>query len=339
MNSDWQQFLAASSAHVDNALVTDFGDAAAELLAARDSTVIAPLTHLGLIECAGEDAQTFLHSQLTSDIKHLDADAAQHSAWCSPKGRMLVNFLIFRSGADYQMQLSADLLPAIQKRLQMFVLRAKVKITDLSAQHELIGLAGTQAEIALQGADLPIPAQALGTISFANGKVIRLDAKRFEILVNSKVAAGLWRKLAANARAVGTPAWQWLNVQAGIPLITEATKEEFVPQMLGFEQLGGVSFNKGCYPGQEIVARTQYLGKVKRGLYRIHTAQGMTVGDSLYSPKNPEQACGALVNTAPAPGGGYAGLAVLQESCATADNLALGVPDGQRIATIEPVLF
>jgi len=338
MNLNWQEFLGASGAHLDRGLVIDFGNREAELAAAHDATVIAPLTHLGLIECSGDEAKTFLHNQLTSDINHLEADAAQHSAWCSAKGRMLASFLLFRNGPDYQLQLSADLAPAIHKRMQMYVLRAKVKLSDLSASREILGLAGPQAETLLQQAGLPVPALALATAAFADGKVIRLDAARFEIVVATEAAAASWGKLAAGATPVGTPVWQWLDIEAGIPLISEATKEEFVPQMVNFDQLGGVSFHKGCYPGQEVVARTQYLGKVKRHLYRIQAATPIAAGNALYSPENPEHPCGMVANAAPAPGGSYAALAVVQEGFVVAGDLELGVPGGQRIA-IQPVIF
>jgi folate-binding protein YgfZ len=333
MNPNWQEFLGASGARIDNGVVDNFGDAAAELAAARDATVIAPLSHLGLLECTGEEAKTFLHNQVTSDINHLGADAAQHSAWCSGKGRMVASFLLFRNGPDFLIQLSADLVPMIHKRLQMYILRAKVKVADLSGSRELIGLSGPQAEAALLAAKLPLPGKALDSAAFEHGKVIRLDTTRFEIIVASDAAPELWRQLAASARPVGTPAWQWLDIKAGIPLIGAATKEEFVPQMANFDQLGGVSFHKGCYPGQEVIARTQYLGKVKRHLYRIAASAPLAAGNPIYSPENPEHPCGMVANAAPAPDGGYVALAVIQEVFVDAGDLELGAPGGPRLET------
>jgi folate-binding protein YgfZ len=333
MNPNWQEFLGASGARIDNGVVDNFGDAAAELAAARDATVIAPLSHLGLLECTGEEAKTFLHNQVTSDINHLGADAAQHSAWCSGKGRMVASFLLFRNGPDFLIQLSADLVPMIHKRLQMYILRAKVKVADLSGSRELIGLSGPQAEAALLAAKLPVPGKALDSAAFEHGKVIRLDTTRFEIIVASDAAPELWRQLAASARPVGTPAWQWLDIKAGIPLIGAATKEEFVPQMANFDQLGGVSFHKGCYPGQEVIARTQYLGKVKRHLYRIAASAPLAAGNPIYSPENPEHPCGMVANAAPAPDGGYVALAVIQEVFVDAGDLELGAPGGPRLET------
>ncbi|MFZ4538075.1 YgfZ/GcvT domain-containing protein [Propionivibrio sp.] len=338
MNSLWQEFLGASGARIDNGMVADFGDLDSELVAARDATIISPLVHLGMFECAGDDAKTFLHNQVTSDINHLASGSAQHSAWCSAKGRMLASFLLYRNGPDYRVLLSSDLASAIQKRLQMFVLRSKVKIADLSTSHECIGLSGPQSVAALERAGLPSPAKLLETAAFADGHVIRLDTTRLVIVVSSDAAAELWKKLAASARPAGTPVWQWLDIQAGFPLITDATKEAFIPQMANFDKIGGVSFHKGCYPGQEIVARTQYLGKVKRHLYRIHSAGAISPGEAIYTPENPEHPCGTVASAAPAPGGSFEALAVIQENFVAAGNLALGAPGGQRI-TIDPVEF
>ena len=338
MNSNWQAFLGASGALIDNGCVINFGDAAGELTAAQNATVMAPLSHLALIGCAGDEAKTFLHNQLTSDINHLGADAAQHSAWCSAKGRMLVSFLLFRNDSEYRLQLSADLAAAMQKRLQMYVLRAKVKIFDLSTSHELIGLSGSQAEAALKSADLPVPEKSLETAAFTGGKVIRLDQNRFEVVVEAGATADVWTKLAQSARPVGTPVWQWLDIRAGVPLITDVTKEEFVPQMANFELLGGVSFHKGCYPGQEVVARTQYLGKVKRHLYRVTSTAPIAAGALIFSPENTDHACGLVANAAPSPDGGYQALAVIQENFVAAGDLELGAPGGSKIV-VAPVVF
>ncbi|MER2624899.1 MAG: folate-binding protein YgfZ [Accumulibacter sp.] len=337
MSSSWLEFLGTCGAHTAQGVVTDFGDAAAELAAARTATIVSPLRHLGVLEVSGADAMSFLHQQLTSDVKHLAEDAAQHSAWCSAKGRMLASFLVYRKGPAYHLQLSADLLPLVRKRLQMFVLRSKVHIADLSDTQELLGVSGPQAETVLRMAGLPIPAAALGTVAFAAGIIIRLDdAHRFEMVVERNAVSDLWPALQSQAHPVGSVVWQWLEIQAGIPLITERTQEQFVPQMANFEKLGAISFHKGCYPGQEIVARTQYLGKVKRHLYRVHSASPLAAGQALCSSANPEHPCGMIVNAAPAPTGGYDALAIVQEAFAAAGDLELAVPGGARIAILPP---
>ncbi len=331
MNSTWREFLTRSGANFDPAAgdSLDFGDAPDELQAAAGATVLVPLVHLGVVECSGDDAKTFLHNQLTSDINHLSLGLAQHSSWCTAKGRMLASFLAWRRGDAYQLALSVDLVDAVAKRLQMYVLRAKVKVGNLTDSLVLLGLSGPQAGEALALANLPIPAETLSAPEGGDIKVIRLDTGRFLLAVPAEMAADLWRKLAEKARPAGVPAWRWLDVEAGLPLVTTATREEFVPQMADFEKIGGVSFHKGCYPGQEIVARTQYLGKVKRHLYRLHSDQALAAGDELHSPDNPEQSCGKVVVAAPSPRGGYDALAVVQSNFA--GNLRLGAKDGPRL--------
>ncbi|MBL8396957.1 MAG: folate-binding protein YgfZ [Candidatus Accumulibacter sp.] len=336
MNLIWQESLGAAGARFDQQRLVDFGDAAAERLAGRDATIVAPLTHLGLIEVAGDEATTFLHNQLTSDVKHLSTDSAQHSAWCSAKGRMIASFLLFRDANRLQLQLAAGLVPAIVRRLRMYVLRSRVTVTDRSTERCLLGVAGTQAETVLADAGLPCPPSPLTTASFADGVVIRLDDRRFEIAVADQAAVGLWKQFSQLARPVGSPVWEWLEIRAGVPLINERTQELFVPQMAHFERIGGVSFHKGCYPGQEVVARTQYLGKVKRHLYALHLPAPAAAGDALFSPANPEHACGTIANAAPAPQGGYDALAVLQESHATGD-LRLGGLDGPQVSHLLPL--
>lgn len=330
MTSPWNDHLSAAGAVLENDAVMHFGDAAGELIAARDGTVLAPLSHLALISVSGDEAKTFLHNQLTSDINHLGIDALQHSAWCSAKGRMLASFIIWRNGVDYMLELANDLLAPIAKRLQMYVLRSKVVIAPGAEKRILLGLSGPQATAVLTGAGLPVP-QAMQTADFPGGKVIHLEDKRFHLAIEAESASEIWRKLAANARPVGVPAWQWLDIQAGMPLVTEATKEQFVPQMANFERLGGVSFHKGCYPGQEIVARTQYLGKVKRHLYRISSPESLAAGVELFSPGLPDQSCGMVVTGVASPAGGYEGLAVLMESAVEA-GVNLGSREGIEVS-------
>ena len=313
MSPDWQEFLTKNGARVNNQIVADFGHPDAELIAAREGTVIAPLGHLGLIEYSGNDAKAFLHSQLTSDVNHSNADAAQYSSWCSAKGRMLASFILYQCDADYFALLSADFQEFIQKRLQIYVFRSQVKIDNCSAEHEFIGLSGPQAKTLLQEAGLTIPAASMQTSNFTNGKVIRLDEERYIIVAKQNTVASIWQALVPKAYPVGSPAWQWLDIQRGIPWIVEATKEAFVPQMVNFDKIGGVSFNKGCYPGQEVVARTRYLGKVKRHLYRFHTSAPISAGASIHSTETPEPPCGMVVSAAPAPVSGYDGLAVILE--------------------------
>ena len=334
MNPNWRSFLESAEAVFDGPTdeILNFGDAAGELQAACNKTVLVPLTHLALIVAVGEDAKSFLHSQFTSDINHLGIDQAQHSAWCTAKGRMQASFLVWREGDNYQLALAGDLEAASLKRLQMFVLRSKVKLTALTDSRALIGIAGPQAAEALADAGLPCPVAPMTTSANDTATVISLEPNRYIVSLAQESVAVLWQKLTLKARPAGLPAWRWLDIQAGFPLVTAATKEEFVPQMADFEKLGGVSFHKGCYPGQEIVARTQYLGKVKRHLYRVKSDQALLPGTDLHSPDNPDQACGMIVSGAPSPTGGFEALAVVQSNFA--GNLHLGMRDGPKIEAV-----
>lgn len=333
MNPNWRSFLESTEAVFagDTSEISSFGDAGGELQAAGRQTVIVPLSHLALIEAAGEEARPFLHSQFTSDVNHLADGQAQHAGWCSAKGRMQASFVLWHSGDKYRLVLATDLLEATLKRLKMFVLRAKV---TLSAPEELVllGLSGPQAGAALAAAGLPVPAETLQTGNVVGCTVVHLDTGRYIIAAPITAAPGLWQKLTVTARPAGTPVWRWLDVQAAFPLVTLATKEEFVPQMADFEKIGGISFHKGCYPGQEVVARTQYLGKVKRHLYRLSSGTPLQAGDDLFSPDNPDQAAGKVMTAAPAPDGGFAALAVVQSNYAA--NLHLGSREGPQLQAV-----
>lgn len=334
MNPDWRSFLESAEAVFDGGgdEILNFGDPARELDAARCRTVLVPLSHLGLIEVTGDDARAFLHNQLTSDVNHLASAQVQHSAWCTAKGRMQASFLVWAADGAYRLVLAADLEAATLRRLQMFVLRSRVRIASLSTTRLLVGVAGPQAAEILAAAGLPCPAAAMTVAAGDTVQVVALDGGRYLLAVAPQEVAELWHKLSLKARPAGTPVWRWLDVQAGFPLVTAATKEEFVPQMADFEKIGGVSFHKGCYPGQEVVARTQYLGKVKRHLYRIRSIQALEAGTDLHSPDNPDQSCGTVVSGAPSPTGGYEGLAVVQSNFA--GNVRLGSRDGPAVEAV-----
>jgi len=333
MNPNWRSFLESAEANFadDVTDVVDFGDPAGELLAAGRQTVMVPLTHLAMLIAEGEDAQRFLHNQLTSDVNHLADGAAQHAGWCTAKGRMQASFVVWHSAGRYSLLLAADLLEATRKRLQMFVLRDKVKL-NIAEETVLLGLSGPQAGEALSDAGLTLPESPLAIVSTDEVSVLRLEAERFIVAVPLSAAPVLWQKLGGKAKPAGVPAWRWLDVQAAFPLVTLATKEEFVPQMADFEKIGGVSFHKGCYPGQEVVARTQYLGKVKRHLYRLSAEVPLKAGDDLFSPDNLEQAAGKVMTAAPSATGGHVALAVVQSNFAA--NLRLGSREGAAVSAV-----
>jgi len=316
MNPDWQQFLTRQGATFDAGMVRHFGDAAAELHATAQNTVLCDLSQFGTLRVAGEDAQSFLQNMLSSDIREVDAGRAQLSSLNTPKGRMLATMLIWRNGGDYLLQLPRVLCEPMRKKLSMYVLRAKVKISDASDETISLGLSGKNAQEILGRQFGDLPQLPFGSTATGQTDVLKFSDTRFQVSTTAQHAPALWQALGQHAQPAGSVCWGWLNIRAGIPVILPQTQEQFVPQMVNFELLGGVNFKKGCYPGQEIVARMQYLGKLKRRMYLAHIDCSETPqpGDELFSADMEGQASGMIANASPAPGGGYDVLAVVQSS-------------------------
>ncbi|MBL8486009.1 MAG: folate-binding protein YgfZ [Rhodocyclaceae bacterium] len=329
MSGDWKNFIAAQGLVDDG---RSFGDGPAELAAARDGTVVVPVLDDGLILAAGEDAVPFLHNLLTNDVTHLGADEVRFAGLCTAKGRLIASFEMWRDPRGVMLLAAADILDPIQKKLSMYVLRSKVRLSRATEDTVLIGLAGPEAGSALARLGAAVPA-ARSTAAFPGGIAARLDERRILLAVAAPEAQQVWSALAAQARPAGTAAWRWLEILAGRPRVVAETQEAFVPQMVNMEipEVGGVSFKKGCYPGQEIVARTQYLGKVKRRMFRGRLAENLPAGTDLFTPEAGDQHCGALVSVAPSPDGGYDTLFVVQSSGAEAGEVHAGSPAGPRI--------
>ncbi|MFA5916531.1 MAG: folate-binding protein [Burkholderiales bacterium] len=331
MTQEWISSLATQGLAADG---SSFGAVAEELVAARDATVVAPLNDLGLIRASGVDAPGFLHNLLTNDINGITPGGARFAGLCTPKGRLLALFLIWREGDDFLLMLPREILPTILKKLSMYVLRSKVKLTDATAERALIGysvpLAVSPAPI-LGDAAAALP--RFGVAGIDGGQAIRLDDTRWLLALDAATAGSRWQQLTASARPVGLAAWQWLDIAAGQPRVVAATQEAFVPQMLNMElpAVAGVSFSKGCYPGQEIVARTQYLGKVKRRTFRARLATASVPGAHVYAPETGDQHCGALVSVAPSPAGGFECLVCVQIGAVEAGEVHVGALGGERL--------
>ncbi|WP_027015542.1 CAF17-like 4Fe-4S cluster assembly/insertion protein YgfZ [Comamonas composti] len=266
---------------------------------------IVPLTHLGLIRAQGEEATKFLHGQLTHDFALLGAGQARLAAFCTPKGRMLASMIGFKRDQD-EVLLVCDqsLLPATLKRLSMFVLRTKCKLTDATAEFALYGLAGEPA------------AQALGTGASPWSKKDLGLASVVALYPAGSQPRALWVAPAGEPAPQGSPLdpalWAWSEVASGIATLTAPMADAFVPQMLNYESVDGVNFKKGCYPGQEIVARSQFRGTLKRRAYLVHAAQALSTGMEVFTPEDLEQATGSIVQAAPAPQGGWDALVSMQ---------------------------
>ncbi len=316
MNPNWQKFLARCGASIADDIVQHFGNDATELLATAESTVLCDLHQFGTLRVGGEEAQSFLQNLLSNDIREVSTTHAQLSSLNSAKGRMLANFLIWRDSEDYLLQLPHSLVEMIRKKLSMYVLRAKVKVTDASDEIIALGIAGKNAEKILRGVFGDLPSEPFTSLVNPQGCVLKINNTRFQIITTPAPAETLWSTLSLHAMPVGSVCWDSLNIRAGIPVILPQTQEQFVAQMINFDLLGGINFKKGCYPGQEIVARTHYLGKLKRRMYLAHinTMDIPQAGDELFSADMEDQVSGMIVNAAPTPSGGYNILAVVQTS-------------------------
>lgn len=323
MNPNWTNFLATQGWAADD---SHFGRPLEELAAARDGAVLAPLADFGLIRASGPDAAGFLHNLMSNDIQGIDAVTARVAGLCTPKGRLLAIFLVWREGEDFLLMLPQEILPPILKKMSMFVFRSKVKLSDATADRVLIGVSPAPTFF-----DAIPPRFTVAPT--AGGQAIQLDAPRALLCLTPEAAIARWPELAAKARPIGTDAWRWLEIAAGQPRIVAAAQELFVPQMLNMDLPGvaGVSFTKGCYPGQEIVARTHYLGKVKRRMVRAHIDRAIAPGTHVYAPETGDQQCGALLSLAPSPEGGFDGLVSVQSTAVEAGEVHLGTPDGERL--------
>ena len=331
MNPSWKSFLESQSAIIQESEEVRFPDAPRSV-----DCCLCDLSHLGLIGVTGEDRVQFLQGQLTNDVREVHAGHSQLGSHCSPKGRMLANFRLFQRGDTYYLQLPSEILPALLKRLGMFVLRAKISLQDASDQLVRIGLAGGCAPTLLGERFQQLP-ESGGDVVHANDlTVIRLPdlAPRFEILGPAEAMQRLWQTLSAKATPVNADHWALLDLRAGIPTVYPENVDAFVPQMANMQLIDGVSFRKGCYTGQEIVARMQYLGKLKRRMYLAHvdTDQAPAPGDELFSAATASgQGAGKIVDARPAPEGGYDLLAVIEIESAQRGELHLNNDQGPAL--------
>jgi hypothetical protein len=296
------------------------------------------LSDWGLIRARGAEAASFLQGQLTNDVIGLAPGQATLAGYCSAKGRLLASFIVWSPAPEeFLLACSSDLLPATLKRLSMFVLRAKCKLSDASAEVALWGLAG-QAAADWLGDRQPAAPWAVHTAS-GTEQVVRLPD-----------VAGVPRSLLAQPADAATPAlpslaqagWQWLEAGSGVARIVAATADQFVPQMVNFEVVGGVNFKKGCYPGQEVVARSQYRGTLKRRamLLALPAAEpAMAAGQEVFHDTDPGQPAGLVALAGQGPGGVQLGLVEVKLALAQGPGaFHLGAADGPALA-LQPLPY
>lgn len=282
---------------------------------------VAPLPHLGIIRVEGEDAAKFLQGQLTQDFSLLGLSEGRLAAYCSAKGRMLASFVGFkRSHTEIVLVCGRDILAPTLKRLSMYVLRAKARLSDATADFDLYGLLGSSMDAAAGQAGAPWTKTDAGTASIV--ELYPADGQR----------RGLWiapaRETAPAGPVLSPTFWEWTEVRSGIARISPPVVEAFVPQMLNYESVGGVNFKKGCYPGQEVVARSQFRGTLKRRAYVAHSASPLEAGQEVFHDADPSQPCGLVVQAAAAPAGGVDAIISIQISAAQTGSLRASGADG-----------
>lgn len=336
MNNEWLNALVQQGADLVDGRIANFGDPQAELSAALGGDILCDLSHFALIRASGEDSSTFLQGQFSNDVRQVSASHHQLSSYCSPKGRMLALFRLFQRDDAYYLSLPQELLEGTLKRLQMFVLMSKVSLENAGEKLVRFGLSGPNAEQLLQENLGALPAAVDDSLTQNGITLLRIPGPhpRFELYGEAEAMQNLWQSLASKTRKAGADCWELLDIHAGLPTVYRETVEAFVPQMVNLQLVNGVSFKKGCYTGQEVVARMQYLGKLKRRMYPAHaeTTSRPNAGDELSSPQSASgQGAGKVVKVAPSPNGGYDLLSVIEIAAADSGEVYLGNEDAVKL--------
>ena len=288
---------------------------------------IAPLPHLGIIRAAGSDAASFLHNQLTNDVLLMKEGQSRLAAFCNAKGRMQASFVVYKRSAEEVLLICRkDLIAQTVKRLSMFVLRAKAKLSDASEEFQMFGLAGDAALATLNGASTDAwQRHAVGTADVLTLYPALGQPRAFFIAPKDDVAP--------TGPAMSADLWQMGEVMSGIAWVELATFEAFVPQMLNYESVDGVNFKKGCYPGQEVVARSQFRGTLKRRAFIAQSPVAMTAGQEVFSSLDSTQPCG-LVAQAANDDASHVAVLELQLSATENSTLHLGTADGPVLSLL-----
>ncbi|MEN8213096.1 MAG: folate-binding protein [Pseudomonadota bacterium] len=295
------------------------------------------LTTLGVIRASGEDSEHFLQGQLSNDISAVSAGHSQLDGYCTPKGRMIANMRVLSHQGDFLLLLPKERLAPVLQRLGMYILMSKVTLTDVSDEMQIMGLYGDCAA-ALSESELPAGSDDCITAE-DNVSIVRIaaDAPRCLLIGSAGSLEDRSRQLAATTTPGSEEEWRLLDIRAGLPTVYDATAEAFVPQMLNMHLVNGVSFTKGCYTGQEVVARMHYLGKLKRRMYRVGVAgECPAAGAALYSAASQSgQGSGTIVMSAPSGEQTCEALAVIEAASIAAGDVRLHDENGARLEFLQ----
>lgn len=354
IHPDWKATLIDSGAEFRDLPLTDdateateildsFGNKTRELRASQGGNVFYDLSHNGLLSVYGKDALRFLQGQLSCDTNDLDQGLSRLGALCTHKGRMISLMRLFRHQGRYLLSLPADLLMTTGQTLAQFVVADDVNIDDASSTSIGLGLSGPSAADELQhavgkipeGIDQCLEHDGLTLVQVPAHRSAHGEHKRYEIHGELPRMQKLWMQLNARCAPVGQPCADLLEIQAGVPRISKASSEAFVPQMTNLQQLAGISFNKGCYTGQEVIARMQFRGELKRRLYLARCAADNIAPATTVWQAGGRSTIGKVLQSAPHPDGGSALLAVLQIARAESATNHIENEDGPELTLLE----
>ena len=265
-----------------------------------------------------------MQGQLTCDLDKLAANHSISGAHCTPKGRAIANFrLLENADSSIDLIMPEQQLAATARSLGKYAPFFKVSV-DTGNRH-ILGLAGPAA---VQLCEMVIgvsPKAAYQAEHNRGNSAIQLDNSRCLLLLDPGQAEAAWDSLASNATPAGNPLWTLLDIRAGAGTVTAATREQFVPQMLNLQAIGDISFKKGCYTGQEVVARMRYLGKLKKRMYRLHLAAATpaTAGQNCYIAGK-SQSQGVVVSASNCDEQNVEALVVLTSAAADSEQLLIG---------------
>lgn len=325
MNKDWIDFLKSNNATISPELEITFPENQQE-----SEHTVTPITHLSVLKITGTDAAQFLQGQLTCNINNLSESTSFYSAYCNAKGRTITTLLIYKKKDAYFIVLPIDLTDKVITKLRMYILRSAVKIQNMTDELCLIGLTSPNASI--------LPSLPKSQFEISQSTINLSSQNNRYLIINPETeTSALWTQLIQNdnVTAVNSSTWKFQDISEGIPWLNLATSEEYIPQMLNIDKLGGISFDKGCYTGQEIVARTHYLGKAKRELFLAEChPTAMLEGSIQRVMNNSEQAIGKVLSTQSNDKITRI-LTVMQNSDTELQNLTLDTPNKDKINLID----
>lgn len=338
MKPEWQSFLEDFGAEFEDNKLIHFGNDERERRVSTTGDVICDLSNYGLISAYGEETGQFLQNMLSNDINQVDSSNSQLSSMCTQKGRMLSNFRIFKRGETWYLRLPAEMLESTLKRLQMFLLMTKSTLEDASNALVRFGYTGPEADSRLKAYLGATPDEVDQVVESKGITIVRVPGiyPRFELYGELEPMKELWSHLNVHNALVGQKAWALHDILAGIPVIYPETSEAFVPQMANMHLINGVSFKKGCYPGQEVVARMQYLGKLKRRMYLLNldTDTPPVPGTAIHDGEDTK--AGIIVDAQRMGSDKVTALAVLQVKSRDSHNLAIADLPEVKFSVGEP---